>query len=64
MAARVVAGGAAVGADVLGSRAVPEDGALCGDGDVARPGFVGGDVVREDESPGVVGHVVDVNVCA
>lgn len=59
---RVVAGGAAVGADGLGSRAIPEDGARCGDGDIASPGLVGSDVVWKDESPGVVGHVVDVNL--
>lgn len=60
--AGVVAGGAAVGADGLGSRAIPEDGARGGDGDIASPGLVGSDVVWKDESPSVVGHVVDINL--
>lgn len=58
---RVVASGATVGADGLGGGTIPDDGTLSGDGDIASPSLVSSDVVWKDESPGVVGHVVDVN---
>lgn len=62
LSTRVVASGATVGADGLGGGTIPDNGTLSGDGDIASPSLVRSDVVRKDESPGVVGHVVDVNL--
>lgn len=58
-----VAFGATIAAGILRGGAIPENSSFGGDGDIACSCLVGGNVVREDESPTIVRHFVDVDIC-